>query len=38
MEFQRSLWTPDELYVSVKCGESDTTPGLASNPTVGNMI
>ena len=28
----------DELYVSVKCGESDTTSGLASNPTVGNAI
>ncbi len=28
----------DELWVSVKCGESDTTSGLASNPTVGNVI
>jgi (2R)-sulfolactate sulfo-lyase subunit beta len=28
----------EELWVSVKCGESDTTSGLASNPTVGNMI
>ena len=28
----------DELWVSVKCGESDTTSGLASNPTVGNAI
>ncbi len=28
----------DELYVSIKCGESDTTSGLASNPTVGNAI
>ncbi len=27
-----------ELWVSVKCGESDTTSGLASNPTVGNVI
>ena len=27
-----------ELYVSVKCGESDTTSGLASNPTVGNVV
>jgi (2R)-sulfolactate sulfo-lyase subunit beta len=27
-----------ELWVSVKCGESDTTSGLASNPTVGNAI
>ena len=28
----------DELYVSTKCGESDTTSGLASNPTVGNVF
>jgi len=28
----------DELWVAVKCGESDTTSGLASNPTVGNFI
>jgi (2R)-sulfolactate sulfo-lyase subunit beta len=28
----------NELWVSVKCGESDTTSGLASNPTVGNVI
>ena len=27
-----------DLWVSVKCGESDTTSGLASNPTVGNAI
>lgn len=27
-----------ELWVSVKCGESDTTSGLASNPTVGDFI
>ena len=27
-----------DLWVSVKCGESDTTSGLASNPTVGNLI
>jgi (2R)-sulfolactate sulfo-lyase subunit beta len=26
-----------ELWVSCKCGESDTTTGLASCPTVGNM-
>ena len=26
------------LWVAVKCGESDTTSGLASNPTVGNLI
>ncbi len=28
----------NELWVSTKCGESDTTSGLASNPTVGNFI
>jgi len=27
-----------ELYVSVKCGESDTTTGLGSCPTVGNVV
>ncbi len=27
-----------ELWVSTKCGESDTTSGLASNPTVGNAF
>src|SRR3546814_14833517 len=27
-----------DLWVSVKCGESDTTSGLVSNPTVGNLI
>jgi (2R)-sulfolactate sulfo-lyase subunit beta len=37
-ELQRTECTLDELYVSVKCGESDTTSGLASNPTVGNAI
>jgi (2R)-sulfolactate sulfo-lyase subunit beta len=37
-EFPRTECTMNELYVSVKCGESDTTSGLASNPTVGNAI
>jgi (2R)-sulfolactate sulfo-lyase subunit beta len=27
-----------DLWVSLKCGESDTTSGLASNPTVGNAV
>lgn len=27
-----------ELWVSVKCGESDTTSGLAANPTTGNLV
>jgi len=37
-ELQRVECTLDELYVSTKCGESDTTSGLASNPTVGNVF
>lgn len=37
-ELQKQECTLDELYVSVKCGESDTTSGLASNPTVGNVV
>ncbi|MBN1635127.1 MAG: UxaA family hydrolase [Deltaproteobacteria bacterium] len=37
-EHQKTECSFDELYVTVKCGESDTTSGLASNPTVGNMI
>lgn len=28
----------DELVISTKCGESDTTSGLASNPTVGRVF
>jgi (2R)-sulfolactate sulfo-lyase subunit beta len=28
----------DEIWVSTKCGESDTTSGLASNPTVGRVF
>ncbi|NLC38162.1 MAG: UxaA family hydrolase [Clostridia bacterium] len=35
---QREECTVDELYVSIKCGESDTTSGLASNPTVGRAV
>jgi (2R)-sulfolactate sulfo-lyase subunit beta len=37
-ELQRTECSFDELYVSTKCGESDTTSGLASNPTVGNAF
>lgn len=37
-ELQKTECSLDELYVSVKCGESDTTSGLASNPTVGNAV
>ena len=28
----------NEIWVSTKCGESDTTSGLASNPTVGRVF
>jgi (2R)-sulfolactate sulfo-lyase subunit beta len=27
-----------DLWVAVKCGESDTTSGLSANPTVGNFV
>ncbi len=37
-ELQREECKLNELYISVKCGESDTTTGLASCPTVGNVI
>jgi (2R)-sulfolactate sulfo-lyase subunit beta len=36
-EQQREECDIAELWVSTKCGESDTTTGLASCPTVGNM-
>ncbi len=37
-EYQREPVSLAELTVSVKCGESDTTSGLASNPAVGNAV
>jgi (2R)-sulfolactate sulfo-lyase subunit beta len=37
-ELQKTECSLEDLYVSVKCGESDTTSGLASNPTVGNAV
>jgi len=37
-ELKREEVDLSEIWVSVKCGESDTTSGLASNPTVGNAI
>ena len=37
-ELQREECDISDLWVSVKCGESDTTSGLASNPTVGNAV
>jgi len=36
-ELQREDCAISELWVSTKCGESDTTTGLGSCPTVGNM-
>jgi (2R)-sulfolactate sulfo-lyase subunit beta len=36
-EQKREECDVSELWVSTKCGESDTTTGLASCPTVGNM-
>jgi (2R)-sulfolactate sulfo-lyase subunit beta len=37
-EKQREACSLTELFVSTKCGESDTTSGLASCATVGNLI
>ncbi len=36
-ELQKEACPLSELWVSTKCGESDTTTGLSSCPTVGNM-
>jgi len=36
-EYLREECDMSELWVSTKCGESDTTTGLSSCPTVGNM-
>lgn len=37
-ELKREACDLSEIWVSTKCGESDTTSGLASNPTVGNAF
>jgi len=37
-ELQREECPLSELWISVKCGESDTTSGLGSNPTVGSLM
>src|SRR5262245_25893865 len=37
-ERQREVCAISELWVSTKCGESDTTSGCGSNPTVGNAF
>ena len=36
-ELEREECDISELWISTKCGESDTTTGLSSCPTVGNM-
>jgi (2R)-sulfolactate sulfo-lyase subunit beta len=37
-ELQREPFTVKQLTMSCKCGESDTTSGLAANPTVGRAF
>ncbi len=37
-ELRREECPLSELHIAVKCCESDTTTGLASNPTVGNLV
>jgi (2R)-sulfolactate sulfo-lyase subunit beta len=37
-EKQREVCSINDLFISTKCGESDTTSGLGSCPTVGNLI
>ncbi len=37
-ELQREECSVKELWVSTKCGESDTTSGLGANPSVGNAF
>lgn len=37
-ELQRTEHPLSELWVSTKCGESDTTSGCGANPTVGNAF
>ncbi|ACK41779.1 MULTISPECIES: UxaA family hydrolase [Dictyoglomus] len=37
-EIEREEVDISELVMSIKCGESDTTSGLAANPTVGKVV
>ncbi len=37
-EKQREVCAISELWISTKCGESDTTSGCGGNPTVGNAF
>ena len=36
-ELRREACDLADLWISTKCGESDTTSGIGANPTVGNM-
>src|SRR6266849_2078470 len=37
-ELHREEWPLKDLWVSTKCGESDTTSGIGANPCVGNAF
>ena len=37
-ELRREECRISDLWISHKCGESDTTSGLGANPTVGNLV
>lgn len=37
-EYQRAEYPLSDIWVSHKCGESDTTSGIAANPAVGNFV
>jgi len=37
-ELRREECSIADLWISMKCGESDTTSGLGANPTVGNLL
>ena len=37
-EIKREECPISDLWISVKCGESDTTSGLGANPTVGDLM
>ncbi|MDX1529063.1 MAG: UxaA family hydrolase [Gammaproteobacteria bacterium] len=37
-ELRREECHVSDLWISHKCGESDTTSGLGANPTVGNLV
>jgi (2R)-sulfolactate sulfo-lyase subunit beta len=37
-ELRREPFPVEDLWMSTKCGESDTTSGLAANPTVGRVF